>query len=70
MEQRGAWMKSLDSAFKRLDDGVIFPPNAYDGVSAALEDVRAYQGELRGGLSLVDNLFMPGRVVKGKNTVL
>ena len=66
LEQRSAWMKSLDSAFKRLDDGVIFPPNAYDGVSAALEDVRAYQSELRGGLSLVDDLFMPGRVVKAK----
>ena len=66
-EVRDDYMKAVERIFKRLDDGTIFPAAALSGVNSAVENLEEAQNKARGGLRVVDALFLPGDgIVKSK----
>ncbi|MGH1427319.1 MAG: ABC transporter permease [Arenicella sp.] len=60
VQARKDFSKSLTRVLRRIDDGLIFPPNAMDGLEAALVDLEKEQQDQQGGLSFIDAWIMPG----------
>ena len=57
---RNAYVKAVDRIFKRLDDGIIFPADALEGVNAAITALNIATNDARGSLAIVQALFFPG----------
>ena len=64
LQLRKDYAKSLTRVLRRIDDGLIFPPNAMDGLEKALVDFEDVQQDQKGGLAFIDAWFMPGGKVK------
>ena len=65
--RRKTYVKAVERIFKRLDDGTIFPPQALDGLNDAVTDLFLAIDETKGGLKLIDTLFVPGAgVIKSR----
>ena len=64
---REDYVKAVERIFKRLDDGLIFPAAALEGVDAAIANLDAVARDAQGGLRLADALFFPGAgIVKSR----
>ena len=67
IEERNKHIKAIERIFRRLDDGIIFPADALEGINTAVENVYDASGDAQGSLGFVDALFFPGHgVVKSK----
>ena len=64
LQARKDFAKSLTRVLRRIDDGLIFPPNAMDGLEKALVDFEDVQQDQKGALGFIDAWFMPGGKVK------
>ncbi len=64
LQARKDFAKSLTRVLRRIDDGLIFPPNAMDGLEEALVDFEDVQQDQKGALGFIDTWFMPGGKVK------
>ncbi|MBX2867332.1 MAG: ABC transporter permease subunit [Acidiferrobacterales bacterium] len=66
-EDRDAYVKAVERIFKRLDDGLIFPAASLENVNTAIANLEDAKNDARGGLNIVDALFLPGDgVVKSR----
>ena len=68
-EARAAYVKSVERIFRRLDDGMIFPANILNEVNAAVAVMLDEMSRAKGGLRVVDALFMPGFGVVKTRTI-
>ncbi|RZO29545.1 MAG: ABC transporter permease subunit [Rhodospirillaceae bacterium] len=66
-DARAKTIKNIDRLYKRFDDGTIFPPNALDGIEAAIAVLNAQKLEQQGSLRLIRaTMFGGGTIVKAK----
>jgi len=66
---RANFVKGLTRVLRRVDDGNIFPPEALNGIQAALVTLDAEQKSQQGGLRFFDALMMPGGEIRaGSNS--
>ena len=66
---RKDYVKAVERIFRRLDDGLIFPASGLVGVGDAIERLNDAIGDAKGGLSVVDALFMPSEGVVKSRTI-
>ncbi|MBT6256666.1 MAG: ABC transporter permease [Alphaproteobacteria bacterium] len=66
---RQSYMKSVERVFKRLDDGMIFPANTLDDVNTSVAVMIDEINAAKGGLGIIDALFMPGAGVVKTRTI-
>jgi taurine transport system permease protein len=65
--ERRRTIKAMARIFKRLDDGVIFPSDALEGVNTSIGQLYHAVDEAKDRLRSVDTLFFPGHgVVKSR----
>ena len=66
-DTRNDYVKSVERIFRRLDDGSIFPANALMGVNQSIISLYESIDKAKGGLSVIEAVFMPGgTIVKSK----
>ena len=58
--ERKAYLKAVERIFKRLDDGIIFPADSFEGINSAIATLEQAKNDARGGLGTVEALFFPG----------
>ena len=64
---RKAYIKAVDRIFKRLDDGVIFPSDSMQGMHNAVANIYTAVDDAKGGLSIIESLFFPGKgIIKSR----
>ena len=64
---RSSYVKSVERIFKRVDDGTIFPANAFDKVNISVNQLYLAVDNTKGSLGFVETLFFPGKgIVKSK----
>ena len=64
---RSSYVKSVERIFKRVDDGTIFPANAFDKVNISVNQLYLAVDNTKGSLVLLKLYFFPGKgVVKSK----
>ncbi|MGB2028965.1 MAG: ABC transporter permease, partial [Candidatus Puniceispirillaceae bacterium] len=57
---RKAYIKAVDRIFKRIDDAIIFPSEAMQGVDSAMGALFVAVDDAKGNLGIVESLFFPG----------
>ena len=67
--ERVKYVKAVERIFRRLDDGVIFPADALQGVNQGVENLYDAVGDAKGSLNVVDALFFPGEGVVKSRTI-
>ncbi len=67
-EERKRWAKNLNKILKRIDDGLIFPAQALDGIQSSLATFDKTQKREQGDLWLIDRLMMPGGKILAGST--
>ncbi len=67
-ERQTDFSKTLKRVLQRIDDGLIFPPQAMEGIQAALVDLEKEKNNQQGGLSFIDSWMMPGGTIKAGTT--
>lgn len=53
-------IKQVVQVFRRIDDGAIFPPAAFDDVERAVRRFDSAQDEVKGNLGFIDTFMKPG----------
>jgi taurine transport system permease protein len=67
--QRNKFTKALNKIVKRIDDGLIFPPNTLDEVQTSLAAFEKEKMRQEGSLWYIDNFAMPGgKILAGTST--
>ena len=65
--ERKSYVKALERIFRRLDDGLIFPAAALNGVNDSVARLDAAAQDAQGGLWFADAVFFPGSgIVKSR----
>lgn len=59
-QNRADFVKSIKRILQRIDDGVIFPPNAMDSIQKALVSFEDEKNSQQGSIRFIDALAMPG----------
>ena len=69
IQERDDFSKVLTRVLRRIDDGLIFPPNALMGIEAALNALDAQQLSQQGEMAFINAWLMPGgRIEAGSST--
>ncbi|MCI5222535.1 MAG: ABC transporter permease subunit, partial [Candidatus Electrothrix sp. AR4] len=61
---RADFVKGLQRVLQRIDDGVIFPPNAMDPIQTALVSFEKEKKKQQGSLRFIDSFAMPGGTIE------
>ena len=64
---RSNYVKSVERIYRRVDDGTIFPANAFDKINVSVNQLYQAVDNAKGSLRFIESVFFPGKgVVKSK----